>query len=169
MRRRGFTLIELTMVLLILAVIAAGATLRVQAPLTTARAGEAVDRIRQFDRLTRAAAYRQDRPLSLIVDLSAGKLERTDEAGRSVDGGPLQLGGRCKIARVLVRGRQRSAGRVTVPCSRRGLTPSYALAVDIDGRRQWLLFAGLTGEMIQVADETQAQEILAAAGRPDAG
>ena len=169
MRRRGFSLIELTMVLLILAVIAAGAALRVQAPLTTARATEAVDRIRQFDRLTRAAAYRQDRPLSLIVDLSAGRLERTDQAGRSVSGDPLRLDGRCRIARLLVRDRALSAGRVVVPCSRRGLTPSYALAVDTPGRRQWLLFAGLTGEMIQVADERQAEEILAAAARPDAG
>ncbi len=162
--RSAFSLIELTVVLLILAISAAAVTLRIQRPLGTARMRDLTDAIGHFDRLTRVSAQEQDRPLRIVADLSEGTLRRTDDRGRSLETRPLRVPKGFEIRRALVRGRETERGEVIIPCSRRGLTPSYALLVVGGGRQQWVVVAGLTGELVEVGSEKQVREILAMAG-----
>ena len=54
--RRGFTLIELTVVLLIVAILAGVVTLRLQGPLHRAEMRDVIERIAFFDHLTRVHA-----------------------------------------------------------------------------------------------------------------
>ena len=163
MKPSGFTLVELTMVLLIIAIVSAAVVLRVQGPLNRARQREVVEMIGQFDLTTRAAARQQDRPLQMLVDMSAGELRRTDGEGRELKVVPLRLPGDFRIETVLIRGAGSSDRRAVVPFSRQGLTPSYALALVHGDTRRWLLVAGLTGIVVEVSDEREAQAALAAA------
>jgi hypothetical protein len=68
------------------------------------------------------------------------------------------------IQKVLVQGDDVDAGQAAIPCSRRGLTPSYALLLEGRGRKQWVVVAGLSREMICVDHEKEAKDILAATG-----
>ncbi len=169
--RRAFTLVELTVVLLILAIAAAAVTLRVHGPMRRARLDDVIAQVQQYDHLTRQWAREHDRPAQLVVDLSAGRLSRADEAGRATGSKPLELGSDWAITRLRIGREDVSGGQVSVHCSRAGLTPTYAMELTAPGgRRVWLLFAGLTGWAERVDDEAEVQDILAAAAeRHDAG
>jgi prepilin-type N-terminal cleavage/methylation domain-containing protein len=174
MRRRAFSLVELSLVLLILAVAAAAAALRVRAPLERAGRQAASGAMAGFDLLVRQAAVNQDRSLRLRFHLGTGEIERIDVADGRPAGAVLRLPPGCSVARLIVRGQEASAGSAEVRCSRAGLTPSYAVEIESEaGWRQWLVFCGLTGQRIEVADDGQAREVLhvadAAAKGPDAG
>ena len=169
MHSKGFSLIELTAVLLIMAVAAAAVTLRLQGPLRRATAADVVGRIGQFDRLTRAEARRYDRALRINVDLATGSITRTGEDPGGQAAAAVGLPQGFWIARLMVRDRQVTAGGVSIRCSRAGLTPSYALLLaDPAGGRRWLLVAGLTGQVLEMEDDDAVRNVLASSARPDA-
>ncbi len=154
MKRPGFTLIEITAVLLIAAIAAAAVTLRIQGPLARAEMGELIGLIGRFDHLTRVYARQHDRPLLLIVDLATGELRRMDTEKSEPIGSPLQLPSNWRIARLLVGGSDITYRDVEIRCSRLGLTPSYAILLAKDtGKRKWLLVPGLGGGVTVVGDE----------------
>jgi len=153
---------ELTLVLLVAAIAAAAVALRVQTPLRHARLGDATGAIGQFDRMTRRAAREQDRPLRMVVGLSARRLSRTDEHGR-VTASAMALPTGVSIERLLVRGQAVTETEVAISCSRRGLMPTYAMLVSSGGERRWIVVAGLTGETVEVESEQEVREIIEAA------
>ena len=160
MNRRGFSLIELSLVLVILAILAGAVALRLQGPMSHARMGDVAGAVEAFDHVTRTAAVEQDRPLRMLIDLGAGRLSRLDEDGRPLPVAPLVLPEGFRIARVLVREHDVADGQTTISCSRHGLTPTHALLLEGQGQRRWLVFAGLARDALGVDDETQAKEIL---------
>jgi len=168
-RRRGFSLIELTVVLLIAGVVAGAVVVRLHDPMRRAELADMLDGIAHLDRLTRTAACRHDRPLRLVVDLSAGEVRQTDTSGeQGLDA--LKLPGGWRIERLILRDRVVHSGSVSITCSRGGRTPSYALHLaGPGGRGKWLLLAGLTGRHVEVDSEEDIRAILAATGlRADA-
>jgi type II secretory pathway pseudopilin PulG len=155
-------MIELTAVLLILAVGAAAVVLHVEGPARRARMEDVVGQFRQFDRLARSYARRQDRALRLVVDLAAGQIRRTDERGTEEPFPPLALPDGYGIARLLVRQQSATSGSVSITCSRLGLTPSYAvLLTGPAGQQKWIVVAGLTGQNQEMGTEEAVKNILA--------
>jgi prepilin-type N-terminal cleavage/methylation domain-containing protein len=112
-RRAAFTLIELTVVLLILAIAAGAVALKVAGPLSRVEFDAVADRISQFDALTRRYATEHDRPVGLLVDLSNGRISRIDGDGAQL-GGELDLPEGVRIAAVIVAGRRIATGRVSI-------------------------------------------------------
>ena len=169
--KKGFSLIEITMVLLIAALAAGAVTLRLQGPMHSARMQDVAERIATFDRLSRTYAREHDRPVLLVMDLNESRLTRTGEDDSGPLGSPLELPGGCAIRRLMVGRQDIAMGRLSIRISRRGLTPTYGLLLEGPaGRRQWLLLVGLTGQLVTVNDEDEARDILAAtARRRDAG
>lgn len=159
--KRAFSLIELTAVILILAIVAAAVALRVQTPMRHARLGDATGAIGQFDRMTRRAAREQDRPLRMVVALPAWRLSRTDERGRATSP-PMVLPSGTIIEQLLVRDQSAASAEVAISCSRLGLTPTYAMLVSSGGERRWIVVAGLTGEVVEVKSEQEVHEIIEA-------
>jgi len=168
MAARAFSLMELTVVLLILAIAAAAVALNVRPPLNAAVMKDAVGQVIQFDRLSRAYARQHDCALEAAWDGSSGKLVRFDDQHRQV-GGKLELGERLAIGRLMVAGQKEPLEARTVPYSRQGLAPTYAMMLEGGGKSQWLVIVGLTGQCLEVNDESSVLEILSPpAVRPDA-
>jgi len=160
MQARGFTLIELAVVIMIVAITAAAVTLRLEGPLRRAGMRDVVEAVASFDRLSRAYAREHDRSVRVVVDTVRGQLVRTDASSGGVVGAPVKLPPEYRIAKVWVRGRAAADTQTTIPCSRLGLMPTYALLLHGPGRRrQALLFAGLSGELLRLDDETELEAI----------
>jgi len=167
MSRKAFSLIEITAVILVLAIVAGSVVLRMAGTVRRARMGDVVGRIEQFDRLARLHAREHDRPLRLVVDMSAGTIKRTDPRGSDEPCGPLVLPDDCRIARLWVKGQAVESGSVSITCSRLGLTPSYALLLEGPaGQRKWLLAAGLSGRFVDPNSDDETRNILAATAAP---
>ena len=164
--RRAFTLIELIAVLVIAGLLAASVTLKLQGPLARAGLGDLVSELQAFDARSRVLARRHDRSVRVEVDLSRGELRRTDAETRAELGAVLKLPPGYAVARFLLAGEDLGTGRATLPVSRQGRSPSYALCLeDAKGRRRWLLAAGLSGEVTVLDgeddDESAAEAVLA--------
>jgi prepilin-type N-terminal cleavage/methylation domain-containing protein len=160
--RRAFSLVELTVVLLILAIMAGAVAVSARGPLRKVGIERTVDEIIAFDRLTRQYARQQDRAIRLLVDLSAGELRRTDEEGRGELGEPLRLASGYSVARLRLAGQDIASGQVAISCSALGLTPTYAVLLEgAGGRRQWVLVAGLSGQIVGTGDDKETENILA--------
>jgi prepilin-type N-terminal cleavage/methylation domain-containing protein len=172
MRRTGFTMIEIAVVLLILAIAAAAVALNVRPTMQSLRWEEARARIVAFDRLTRWQAREHDAELRVLVDLDEAALARvtpTDEENPA--GAPMALGDGCRVLALWVSGTRARGGQGSIAFSRHGLSPSYALQLQTgDGRQRWLCMAGLTGQPIDVEEESKLAEIFEKVGcGPDAG
>ncbi len=163
-RRGGFTLMELTVVLLIAGIAAAAAAIRVQGPMRTASMSDTMDAIGEFDRITRLAAGEHDRSLCMVVNVSVGTLRRVDGATQSVGGTTLKLPDSVRMSALLVRQESVTEGEISVGCSRGGFTPTWAFELQSGPRKQWCVIVGLTGELVKVKDEQAAREIIAATG-----
>ncbi len=162
--RRAFTLVELTVVLLILGIAAAAVTLGLHAPLGRVKMQDATDAMLAFDRLTRAAARQQDRPLAMRLSLrEGGPIERCAAGDDAPLTAPLLLPSGCRIAVVLAGDERLTGPSAEIACSSQGYTPTYAMAIEGPGEvQQWLVLAGLTGQVTPVEDESHAKEILEA-------
>ena len=169
-RCKGFSLIEITIVLLILAIAAATVTLRVQGPMHSARMRDVIGQIGQFDRLTRTYARQHDQPVLMMVDPSANRLSRLAGCKCEPIGRPMELPDGFTIARLVVGSRHVGAAAAAIQCSRRGFGPSYAILLEGPGdQRRWVLLTGLGGELLEPNDDSEVRDILAAtAPGPDA-
>lgn len=169
-KRSAFTLIELAMVMLIVALAAAAVVLKVQRPLRSAAAKDAIAAIVEYDATTRSGARQQDRPLQLVFNLTEGMLCRADEAGRKLPLPAMQLGGQTRIGRILVGAVDRREGKAVIACSSKGFTPTYALLIESGaGGGQWIVMAGLSGQAVQVSNEDEVRKIMAATRGRNAG
>ena len=164
MNNKGFSLIEITMVLLILGVAAAAVTLRVEPVLHHAQMDQVIQDIVDFDRLTRTLARRHDQQFRLVLDTSVGELRRLDVTGVESRGRAVALSDNYAITKVLVRSQDVGAGTISIPCSRRGFMPTYAIRLDgSGGRRQWILLTALSGQEVLMDDNNgdKLRDILA--------
>jgi prepilin-type N-terminal cleavage/methylation domain-containing protein len=160
--RRAFSLVELTVVLVILAVVAGAVAVSVRGPIRRVGIERAADELVAFDRLTRVYARQNDRPLRLVVDLAAGELRRTSEDGRDVLGEPLRFAPGYRPARLRLAGEDVSSGLVTLSCTPPGFTPTYAVLLEgPGGRRRWVFFAGLTGQVVGAGNDEEVEQAIA--------
>ena len=165
MSRRGFSLIELMAVLLIMGIMAGAVALRIENPLRKARMSDVMGSLEQLDHNTRYAARQQRRALRIVFDRSAGAVRRTDDRGQAAGGGDLVLPTGYEIEHLLVVGQDITTGAAVVRCTAMGVTPTYALLLNAGGRRQWIVVAGLTGQFVQTQDEREARQTVAVTGR----
>jgi prepilin-type N-terminal cleavage/methylation domain-containing protein len=165
MSRRGFSLVELMAVLLIMGIIAGAVALRIQNPLRKARMADVMGSLEQLDRSTRHAARQQGQAMRVLFDHAAGTVRRTDDQGRPAGSGEVVLPDGYAVEHLLVAGQDITTGAAVVRCTPMGVTPTYALLLNAGGRRQWIIVAGLTGQFVQAQDEREARQTVAVTGR----
>jgi prepilin-type N-terminal cleavage/methylation domain-containing protein len=157
-RRRGFTLIEIMAVMVILALLSAAAAWSFSRPLARARASEAIELVTSFDASSRLAARRFGRSVDMQFDLADGTLRRR-EGEQVAYRSALPQG--FSIEQVRTGEGVRDAGEVTIECSRLALSPSYAVKlVGPGGVERWLVVAGLSGQVTAARDEADVDAML---------
>ena len=168
-RRRGdcaFTLIEMTVVVVLIGMLTAAVIMSFAAPVQKVRARGAVEMVRSLDESARTQARRSGASAQIVIDLSARTLARRDGAGKVVFEAALPSG--FEIDRVRSDTEDRSSAEAVITCSPLGLTRTYAVHLIGPGLDQWLMFAGLSGEASVVKDEATLDSIFLARA-PSAG
>jgi type II secretion system protein H len=161
-KRPGFTLLEMIVVLALLALLATVVTVSLAGPRRAARAQDAADEILNYDRSAREWCRRFGRPGGITFDLDRRTVRRVT-AGQSdspQQPAALHLSSGFRVARLVSAGQSREAGEVTLPCSPRGQTPSYAvLLAGPEGGQRWIVVAGLSGKAVTAGDAREVEAI----------
>ncbi len=157
----GFTLIEMMLAVLLLALLSSAAALTFSGQLKEAQTRDSLEQLRSFDETTRLFARRYGHAEKIVFDLTANTLSRRD--------GPDGAAVRAQVSwptgfwvdeiRVGSAGAVRSGSTIDVSAS--GISPSYAIRLRGPELDQWVLFAGLTGDMTKVPDEQTMATLLA--------
>ena len=170
MRGRGFTLIELVLVLLVLAILSSAVVVRLHSPARNAQWEDLLSAVGDYDAMTRARARQQDGAMRLIVDLSGGRLYRAAPDETKPSGAVLAIRDGRRIERIRLGEETVRRGEVAIACSPQGLTPTYAIRlVDDQGRQAWLLTAGLTGQVTVFNDDETFEQTWQTLFGDDAG
>jgi prepilin-type N-terminal cleavage/methylation domain-containing protein len=154
---RAFTLIETILAILIMALLASAVAFSLTQPIQGARLREALSELQSCDSMARQNARQSTRPVRLAINPSARAIERFDGEQlrfRSM----LPVG--CRITQVIVGRHATWIDRATVTFSASGLSRTYAIRLQTSSFDRWLLFSGLSGQMILVQDEQTLRTIL---------
>ncbi|MEL7089615.1 MAG: type II secretion system protein [Planctomycetota bacterium] len=162
MTRRGFTLLEMCIVLAVVALATTLAVVSLRGVHQKIRGENVQQLIRGFDAKGRRWAHTRGQAVDLVFDINAQTLgvhsQNPDEPPVPLEPVRLPLGFEL-VAVITARG-ESTAREVRLPCSPLGTTPSYAVRFKpADGPPRELLFAGLTGNTHEVRDPQQSQQV----------
>lgn len=147
---KGFSLIELVVVLLLLAILAAMATYSARGIVARDRLARGVETIEQFDRALRRAARSQRRPVKGMIDRRRGEFAVEGSQERR-----FRLPDSVSIESL----RMDASGRGLTAIGD-GSTSSYAVELQCDRAKVFVLFAGGSGQVLHLTDRSQVQSIL---------
>ncbi len=162
--RSGYTLLELSLVLAISALVTASVMLSLRGPYLQARRGELIARIETLDRQLRNRAERDAGGWQLVIDLRAGTLAAQSTRPSEDQPPPVSLGRALTLEEVVTVGRRTSYGRIVIDYGRGGASPSYALRFKEKLEKgSWFLVSGLSGKWERYDDARQLEATLALA------
>jgi prepilin-type N-terminal cleavage/methylation domain-containing protein len=164
-RLGGFTLVEIMIVVLLMAMLASAAALSMNGPLTSARAADAAEMVSSFDAAVRIYARRYHSGAQIVFDLSAGKISRRQKHDNLDDHASTFLPSGFSIDEIRQAQHLASVGETHINVSAMGLSPSYAVHLLGPRSDQWLVFAGLSGQVRQVNNEAAIDAILTSSGK----
>ena len=153
----GFTLIELMLAVVLLALLTGAAAMTFARPIRNARAQQAIELVCRSDAMARENARRFGRPGRITFDLHDQVIRRSTGPDHTLPTG-------YQIREVRTAERGVVGGEISLDVSSKGLSRSYAVHLIGPGMDRWLLVAGLSGEVSQT-DESQLQQIF----KPAAG
>ena len=164
MNRRAFTLIEMIVVIVLIGLLTAAVVMSFARPVEKVRAKDAVEMVRSLDESARAQARRSGDSVQIVIDLSARTLARRGAGGKVVFEAALPNG--FEIDRFRSGVDDIASAEAVVSCSALGLTRTYAVHLSGPGLNEWLLFAGLSGEVTVVKDEATLESIFRPSATP---
>ena len=161
---RGFTLIEMLGVLTIMAMLSGAASVMLNGSRHQADLQDAIGQIASADSSTRELARNVNQPIQLTISLPGRRLSRTNGFGVVTLG---ELPGDVKIGRVRTAGQITDSGLATMTFTPAGRSQTYAVSlINAAGEKQWILFSGLSGQMVSVNDEDIDNIFQLASGSP---
>ena len=153
----GFTLLEVMLAVLVLALLTGLAAMSFRKPLEAAREREVVAQIRSADATARLESRRFSRAVELVIEPETSEIERRGTDGHETFRARIQ---RPYLIKAICIGSRRTSSPEVIRYSTSGLSRSFAVHVSGPQFDRWLLFAGLSGEVTEFADETQVQQVL---------
>ena len=163
MKRGGFTLIEVMFAVVILGIMAASAALSFRSSIDTASARDVTEQLKMLDSSARQRAVRFNQPVEIIFDLADSSIARREGRRNSEESFHASLPRGFVIDQVNIAGKSTFNGEASLTFSTRGYAPSYAVHLIGPEFDQWMLFAGLSGQMTSIKDEPTVADILAGA------
>ena len=164
---RGFTLIEMMIALIVLALLTAAALLSFSGPVERARMVEAVEQVKYLDASSRDLARRFGRNVQIVFDLSDGTIQRRDGRGREASFST-HVASPIRIEAVRTLGERKDYGEISIDVSSLGISQTYALKVTGPQGSRWILVSGLGGESQVLSDDAQVENIFAKVAPPAA-
>jgi prepilin-type N-terminal cleavage/methylation domain-containing protein len=158
--RAGFTLIEIVIAVLIMALLATAAALSFDRPLNRARTLEAIEQVRYLDASSRDFARRFGRSVEIAFDLSENRLERREGAGHEAAYG-VNVASPMRVEAVWTGREQIEDGEVMIAVSAKGLSQTYAVKLNGPEGVRWVLVSGVSGESAVYGDDEQVRAIFA--------
>ena len=156
--RSGFTLVEMLIVVTVIGLIAATATVRLSAAAQRAKFQHAISRFERVDSRLRKHAFERSKACQMQIDVGTGQLQLAFENHREVTAIDLAD---AEISRFVAPTRETSSGRVNVDYAPDGTSETFAVELSPhNGEPIWLFFAGLTGQMTHMEEERDVQELL---------
>ena len=152
--RYAFSLIELIVVMLILAMLAGMAAYSMRGAVARQRLASGVERVQQFDLALRRSARAQRKLAMGRIDRSGGQLLLKSPDGKTRR---FRLPGRVEIESFRIAGRGSDS---TITARRDGSTATYAIQLAAGDARIWVLFAGGTGQVSRISDRLTVATLL---------
>jgi prepilin-type N-terminal cleavage/methylation domain-containing protein len=154
----AFTLIEMMIVVVILGLLTTAAVLSFARPLREARLRDAIEQIRAADADARRAAKHFNKDVTLTIRLEDRVIERR-EAGVGGATARTALPNSVRLEEVRI-GTSTAFDDALLEVSPMGLSPTWAVKIASDDRSQWLVFAGMSGQMAVLNDESRMAQLL---------
>jgi prepilin-type N-terminal cleavage/methylation domain-containing protein len=153
----GFTLIEVMLAVVLLALLSGAAALSFVRPIRSARAQQTMRMLQRADAMAREEAIRFGRPVQIRFDLNRQTLTRAGAVTPIPGVRAIRIGDQSFLD-----------GQVTIDVSPMGLSASYAVQLAGVEQDRWIVLAGLSGETITTKNESQVVQLLSHSSRHDA-
>jgi prepilin-type N-terminal cleavage/methylation domain-containing protein len=164
--RRGFTLIEMSAVLLLMALLSAAVAVNLTGSKHRADLTDAADQINAADAAVRAIAGSTEGPVRLTISPSTRKLRR-DTPGRPAVT-IAELPADVTVESIRLAGSAVSYNDAAIAFTA-GRSPTYAVRLSAPGgQHEWIVIAGLTGKSSVETDEAVDAIFAAVTPRADA-
>lgn len=177
-RSAAFTLIEMMAVIVLIALLAGAVAWSMTGELRRSTREDVIGELRQYDQMARLTGKRLGRPCSLVFDLDQQRVRRVvDPASTAAETAAVYaLPEGVAVDRLVVadlaeaRGRgddrgtavqRHNTGEVSIDFGTAGRGASYAVRLADTDSRRWLVFSGMTGQMMRVEDDQTIDNLFA--------
>ncbi len=160
---RGFTLVEVMIVMLIMAIMSGIAVMSVQGHINNARWTRSFEQIEEIDRTARISARRDASPYQITFNRSKRSVELhaigLNASAKSVRA--FKLPAPFKFDSFRKNTATSSSESFAVEIAGNGQSPSYAIAIAAaSGSPQWLVTLGFSGQQIRMEDAKDVAAML---------
>ncbi|MEM9587059.1 MAG: prepilin-type N-terminal cleavage/methylation domain-containing protein [Planctomycetota bacterium] len=152
--RRAFTLLEMVVALLIIAILASVSVLSFRGSIDRHRLEQGVDLVARFDARLRRESIRANQPIRATIRRDRGEFVIPDRGVSWALPGPVALDAFRVASQVSAR------QSVELASDRFGQSASYAVKLRAGKFHQWLVVLGGSGQVIRVSDEDQVESYL---------
>ncbi|MGI9472561.1 MAG: pilus assembly FimT family protein [Rubripirellula sp.] len=161
-RRRGhgrdaFTLIELVIVIVIMAILSTLAVVSLRGTMDRYLISQAAETVERFDARARRDASRMRQPIRAAIDRNRKRLT-IDTPGPG--NAKYHLLNRVEIGKVRLSRRVTVGNQFKIQFSREGASPTYAVELRRGEMSQWLLVLGTSGQIVPLRNEGEVDAIL---------
>lgn len=151
----GFTLIEMMLAVMLMALLAGAVAMGFSQPLKSSRTVDAIEVVRSFDNMARQSAVASGSNARLVFDVAQNSLMLRDGAELTQLRSRISLPQGCRIDAVRIDEHLVSSSEAILDISPHGWSKTYAVHLLCPGSDRWLVFAGMTGQMTQVQNESE--------------
>ncbi|MDO5554808.1 MAG: prepilin-type N-terminal cleavage/methylation domain-containing protein [Planctomycetia bacterium] len=153
---RGFTLVEITVVLAILGLVTSLAVVNYREPVNNVRLENIFEQVTHFEQRMRHWCRTHNTPAQIKVDLDRGEFAAQLRDGTKLDIPEVKITEGFKLKELRVMGENRFGRDTIIPYTSEGIAPCWALSIAYSGQRErYRLIIGMTGQSISFQSEDE--------------
>jgi prepilin-type N-terminal cleavage/methylation domain-containing protein len=153
-QKTGFTLLEMTVVLAVLAIVASLVVVNYREPVTNIRLEYAFETVERLDQRVRHWCKTNNASARIKVDLDRNIFAAVNESGNPLPIPEAKLPGGMKVGELRIRGVNRFGRDTQILYSSRGTAPSWAFSIAYSGNREKYRFIiGGSGQSVSFDNE----------------